>query len=186
MSGNRVGSLSITTNPSNQPTPVVGPLTDAELRETPVKVDDDETQVLLSTLNSKDFATAIRQDQQIAALNTLINTTDSINAKDFATSAKQDTQITLSTSANTKLDTLHADEILVLAQLTSINSKLSTPMPVLVQNALVKVPYDQVQITAVNANNDPTTILFKLATVTQKTMTITYDGLGDVSNVVVV
>lgn len=63
------------------------------------------------------------------------------------------------------------------------------------QNWLVKeqaklvggVTYDTIQVTAVNANNDPTTVLYKsggLSGSTVATLTIAYDGSGDFQSVV--
>lgn len=49
------------------------------------------------------------------------------------------------------------------------------------------VTFDTIQVTAVNANNDPTTILYKtggLAGSTVATLTIAYDGSGDFQSVV--
>jgi hypothetical protein len=58
---------------------------------------------------------------------------------------------------------------------------------VYVLNALITVAYDTVQVTAVDGNDNPTTILYKvggLSGTTVATLTIVYDGLGNFQSVV--
>jgi len=67
----------IRTDPTGTSTqPVSGPVTDAELRATPVKVDDDATQTLLGTLQAdQDLATAAIQSTQQSRLDLLATET---------------------------------------------------------------------------------------------------------------
>lgn len=76
--------------------------------------------------------------------------------------------------------------VLVTDGTDSLNINPDGSSNVLVKNALLDVVYDTLQVTAVNVNNDPTTILAKtggLAGITVKTLTIAYDGLGDFQSV---
>lgn len=50
-------------------------------------------------------------------------------------------------------------------------------------NDLVPQEFDEVEITAVNGSNDPTTIVYRKSTSTVATLTIVYDGLGDIQKV---
>lgn len=61
----------------------------------------------------------------------------------------------------------------------------SRPLPVDIQNALVKVPYDQIVVTAVDGSDQPTTIEYRLSAALVATLTIVYDGSGNFQSVVV-
>lgn len=50
-------------------------------------------------------------------------------------------------------------------------------------SSLVPFSYDQVAITSKNANGDPLIVLYKKSSVTIATLTLTYDGDGDLTNV---
>ncbi|MDW8348101.1 MAG: hypothetical protein RML94_14155 [Bacteroidia bacterium] len=50
-------------------------------------------------------------------------------------------------------------------------------------NALIKKVFDNITITAKNANGDPLTILYKLGMTTVATLSLTYDSDGDLQSV---
>ena len=51
-------------------------------------------------------------------------------------------------------------------------------------NSAVDVQWDELEVTSINAAGDPLEIVYKLATVTQRTLTFTYDGSGNLTNLV--
>lgn len=141
-----------------------------------------DTVTELQTLNSN-VAKEAKQDTQITEAQSTNAKLDTLNATDFATEAKQDSQITELQSINSELDaqtalltTIDADTSAISASISAINNKLAA--------SFFTLPYDQIQVTAKTADG-PTTILSKLATVTQQTLTITYDVDGDFENAVV-
>lgn len=84
-----------------------------------------------------------------------------------------------------------ANQVLEIAQLTAINSNTTGSSTAANQtteiaainsfaaktaSAFVNVPFDETVITYVGATTNIATVVYKLATVTKQTLTLTYDG----------
>ena len=102
-------------------------------------------------------------DTSVQAVDTKLTTTNSelstLNSTDFSTSTKQDTVITT---------------------LGDIKSELAAKL----SGSLAPVEYDEVVTTYVGATSSISTVVYKLASATVKTLTFTYDGSDRLSNVV--
>ena len=138
-----------------------------------------ETGGNLATIAGKDFAT----QTTLAALNTKVTAVDTTN---LATSANQ-------TSTNTKLDTLHTD--LGTLNTTSTFSKSSgttdsttmrvvvssnqTAIPMLMNNSLIPVSYDNIAVNLSGATADVYT--YKVGAGTVATLTINYSDATKVT-----
>lgn len=180
-----------------------------ELQDVNTELDSQTT--ILTSLDSKDFAT----ETSLAALNAKVTAVDTTGK---STEAKQDDIITLLTSLDgkdyatqTTLAALLATDFATETSLSSLNSKvtavdttgksteakqdtmitslsnLETDIGALedrLAGSLVPETYDEVEVTYVGSTEDVNTVVYKLATATVATLTLSYDGNGRLSGVV--
>ena len=111
-----------------------------------------------------------------------------------ATEAKQDVIIselqdietdieavnTTLTSTNTKLDTANSE----LQDIEADVENVATILTQRLSGSLAPAQYDEVVTTYVGATTKIDTVVYKLATVTVKTLTFTYDGSDRLTNVI--
>lgn len=67
--------------------------------------------------------------------------------------------------------------------ITSTISGGKVSLDIMPVNSLVKKVFDNITITAKNANGDPLTVLYKLGMTTVATLSLTYDSDGDLQSV---
>lgn len=143
----------------------------ALLTELNLKADLTETQpVSMATLPlPTGSATEAKQDIGNSSLSSIDGKLTTLNATDFATSANQDT-------ANTSLSTIAAKDFATQTTLNDFSNKSSS--------ALVTVPFDEIVTTYVGATTDISTVVYKNASTTVATLTMSYDGSNRLIGVV--
>lgn len=135
------------------PVAVTGPLTDAQLRATPVPVS------ISSGISNPLPVTDAAAEASLAAINGKLNSLGqktSANSVPVVLASDQSTVPTSTTNGATQ------------ATLLAFSNKSAS--------AFVNVPFDETVLTYVGATTRIATVVYKLATVTVQTLTLSYDG----------
>lgn len=154
-----------------------------------IHVDTDDVTITSSVLPTG-AATSANQSTEIASLASIDGKLNSLGQKTMANSVPvviaSDQSAVAITAASLPLPAgaaTAANQATEIASLSSINSTLTSRL----SGAFVPTAYDEVDLTYVTVGNgigQIQTAVYKLATVTVKTLTLTYDGSDRLSTVV--
>lgn len=165
-----IASLASIDSKLTSPITVTGPLTDAQLRATPVPVS------ISSGITNPLPVTDAAAEASLASIDT------KLTAPLAVTGPLTDTQLratpvpisgTVIANAGTNLNT---SALNLEATQSAFSAKSAS--------AFINVPFDEIVITYVGATTRIDTVVYKLATVTQNTLTMTYDGSNRLIDVV--
>lgn len=169
------------------PVSVVGGATEATALQQLSELQDINT----NTSGLTDVASATKQDAQTTELQSINSELDAQTTELQSINSELDTQTAELTSIDSKIVAVDTGDVTVTssvlptgaateASLAAVQSVLSARL----SGSLAPVAYDEIVQTYVGATTDLDTVVYKLASVTVKTLTFSYDGNGRLIGVV--